>query len=239
MQRSITLNLMHGYAPQPILRVSQYDHGYTVSATIRNGVESYSIPDDFAVTVEGRKPDQTGYQYNCSFDGDTVTFTVEDQMSVLSGKSVAEVVLYSDGVRAGTANFMICVEPAPLNSDVPISETDIPLIEQAAENAARAERGASLAEASATSAASSAAIASDAATSASGSASSASQSATAAAESADEAEEWADKAEQAAATKGYIWFYIEDGKLYMDRSDTTEVTFYLENGKLYVEEVTQ
>lgn len=218
MQKNITVNLIPGYSVPTILRLSRYDKGYNVAATIRKGVEAYEIPTDYTVTVEGRKPDNTGYQYPATFEGDTVTFPVMDQMTVLAGRSIAEVVFYdADSVRVGTANFAIMVEPAPLDEDTPISETDIPLIEQAAENAARAERGARIAEAAAESAA-----ASD----------------TASAESADEAEKWAEKAEQAAAQSGYMWFYIEAGKLYVDRTENTEVTFYLENGKLYVEEVT-
>ena len=47
----------------------------------------------------------------------------------------------------------------------------------------------------------------------------------------------ADRAEQAAATSGYLWFYIEDGKLYMDRTANTQVDFFMLDGKLYVEEI--
>ena len=56
-------------------------------------------------------------------------------------------------------------------------------------------------------------------------------------ESAESAELSADRAEQAAATSGYLWFYIENGKLYLDRTPNTKVDFYLEDGKLYVREV--
>jgi hypothetical protein len=56
-------------------------------------------------------------------------------------------------------------------------------------------------------------------------------------QSADKAETSADRAEQAAAQSGYLWFYIENGKLYMDRTPNTHVDFYMEDGKLYVREV--
>ena len=55
-----------------------------------------------------------------------------------------------------------------------------------------------------------------------------------AAQSATDAATSADRAEQAAADSGYMWFYIEDGKLYMDKTPNVDVDFYLENGKLYV-----
>ena len=55
---------------------------------------------------------------------------------------------------------------------------------------------------------------------------------------ADEAEVSADRAEQAAATAGYMFFYIDDrGHLIYSRTDNTEVDFYLENGHLYVKGV--
>lgn len=55
---------------------------------------------------------------------------------------------------------------------------------------------------------------------------------------ADEAEASADRAEQAAATAGYMYFYIDDrGHLIYSRTDNTEVDFYLENGHLYVKGV--
>lgn len=54
----------------------------------------------------------------------------------------------------------------------------------------------------------------------------------------DESEHYANLAEQCAKDAGYLWFYIERGKLYMERTENTEVTFYMENGKLYVKEAT-
>lgn len=55
---------------------------------------------------------------------------------------------------------------------------------------------------------------------------------------ADDAEASADRAEQAAATAGYMFFYIDDrGHLIYSRTDNTEVDFYLENGHLYVKGV--
>ena len=52
-----------------------------------------------------------------------------------------------------------------------------------------------------------------------------------------EARAQADRAEQAAAQSGYLWFYIEAGRLYMDRTPNTQVDFYMQDGKLYVEEI--
>jgi hypothetical protein len=102
--------------------------------------------------------------------------------------------------------------------------------ENAAQSASQAAESASQASASATNAAQSAQQASASAGTASAAATSASASAASAATSAD-------RAEQAAAQSGYLWFYIENGKLYMDRTANTQVDFFMRDGKLYVEEI--
>ena len=99
----------------------------------------------------------------------------------------------------------------------------------AQDSAEEASQSASQASASATSAAQSEANASASAGTASAAATSAGQSAASAATSAD-------RAEQAAAQSGYMFFYIENGKLYMDRTANTQVDFYMQDGKLYVKE---
>lgn len=147
--RTLTLNIIKGYGLDPVLNVSQFDKGYTVTATVQKGAEAFTPPTGSTATVEGRKPDGTGYQYPATIDGSTVTFTVMEQMTVLSGRSMAEIVFYdADAVRIGTANFYIIVEAAPLNEETVISDTELPAIIDAANaNAERAETAADEAEA--------------------------------------------------------------------------------------------
>ena len=108
---------------------------------------------------------------------------------------------------------------------------------QAAESADRAAESAASAAESATNAEASKQAAAQSETNAASSASTASAAATSASASAASAYADAERAEQAAATSGYLWFYIEDGKLYMDRTTNTKVNFFMQDGKLYVEEV--
>lgn len=93
------------------------------------------------------------------------------------------------------------------------------------------------AQTSASQASASATASAQSAQQASASASTASAAANNAAASAASAATNADRAEQSAAQSGYLWFYIEDGKLYMDRTENTHVDFYMQDGKLYVEEI--
>ena len=109
--------------------------------------------------------------------------------------------------------------------------------EQTASDAARAEAARTAAESAEDNAEASATAAAQSEANAAGSASTATAAATSASASAASAATNADRAEQAAAQSGYLWFYIEDGKLYMDRTQNTHVNFYMQDGKLYVEEV--
>ena len=123
---------------------------------------------------------------------------------------------------------------AALNDAVESTAADA---EQTASDAARAEAARTAAESAAESAEASASAAAQSEANAAQSESTATAAATSASASAASAATNADRAEQAAAQSGYLWFYIEDGKLYMDRTQNTHVNFYMQDGKLYVEEV--
>ena len=123
---------------------------------------------------------------------------------------------------------------AALNDAVESTAADA---EQTASDAARAEAARTAAESAGANAEASATSAAQSEANAAGSASTATAAATSASASASSAATNADRAEQAAAQSGYLWFYIEDGKLYMDRTQNTHVNFYMQDGKLYVEEV--
>jgi hypothetical protein len=109
--------------------------------------------------------------------------------------------------------------------------------QSAAESAENAAQSASQAAGSATNAEASKQAAAQSEANAASSAGTANSAATSAGQSAASAATSADRAEQAAAQSGYLWFYIENGKLYMDRTANTQVDFFMRDGKLYVEEI--
>ena len=109
--------------------------------------------------------------------------------------------------------------------------------QSAAQSAQSAAGSATSAGTSASQASASATASANSAQQAGASADTASAAATSASASAASAYADAERAEQAAAQSGYLWFYIEDGKLYMDRTPNTKVNFFMQDGKLYVEEV--
>ena len=123
---------------------------------------------------------------------------------------------------------------AALNNAVEKTSADA---EQTANDATRAEKARDRAESARDRAETAATNAATSETNAADSAETATAKASEASQAASNANRDADRAEQAAAQNGYMWFYIEDGKLYMDRTSNTKVDFYMQDGKLYVEEV--
>lgn len=121
----------------PIIHVSQYDKGQTWIFTLYEGDIPYNVPSGSSVTIQGTKPDHTGFQYDCSYSGSQVIATEMQQMTVLPGDVPTEIRITKDDDIIGSINFKIRVEPAALADDTEISETDLALIEEAEEIIAR------------------------------------------------------------------------------------------------------
>lgn len=179
--QTVNLNLTPSGVP-PIVHLKQYDtQSRTITCKVYDGTSAFSAPSGSTATIRGTKPDNTGFEYAATISGSTVTFTVQDQMTVLSGDIPAEIRIISDSQVIGTISIILRVEPSALSSNVTVSKTDLPLIAEAAKNIADAKNYMESASASASSAASSASSASASEKSASDSAASAAASATTAA----------------------------------------------------------
>ena len=117
----------------PIIHVSQYDKGQTWLIDVTENGIPFDIPSGTSATVQGTKPDNTGFQYSGTADGTQVEFTLQEQMTVLAGEYDCELVLVNGNDQVATINFTLVVEPAALDDETIISETELPLIEQAAQ----------------------------------------------------------------------------------------------------------
>lgn len=150
-----------------VVNCSQYDSLFRViQFNLYNGTNEFSIPDNCVVTIRGTKKDLTGFEYQCEYEGNVVTFPIQNQVTVLPGKVPAEIRVTSGNEIIGSWNFVFLVEESPLDENTIISETDLPLLESALEAADQAESFKNLAEQSATDASTSASEASDSASTA-------------------------------------------------------------------------
>lgn len=150
-----------------VVNCSQYDSLFRViQFNLYNGTNEFSISDNCVVTIRGTKKDLTGFEYQCEYEGNVVTFPIQNQVTVLPGKVPAEIRVTSGNEIIGSWNFVFLVEESPLDENTIISETDLPLLESALEAADQAESFKNLAEQSATDASTSASEASDSASTA-------------------------------------------------------------------------
>lgn len=161
----------------PIIHVSQYDKGQTWLIDVTENGIPFTIPSGTSATVQGTKPDNTGFQYSGTADGTQVEFILQEQMTVLAGEYDCELVLVNGNDQVATINFTLQVEPAALDNETVISETELPLIEQAVQLGAVIDTYAQQIHADAQTAASAVTATAASATSAAASASTATQAA--------------------------------------------------------------
>ena len=151
----ILVNLIPGYNHvPPIVKLNQYEYGFTRQFEVYFGDDPYDIPSGAEVRIEGTKSDGTGYSYSSgvvSTSGNVVTVAIQEQMTVLAGIHKAELVIFPSVFQRGsTINLIMDVEKGALPTDIPISDTEIPaLIDAAHANAlaaATSERNAKTSE---------------------------------------------------------------------------------------------
>lgn len=140
------LNLIPDKVPV-VVNVSQYDeNSRTIVFELYYESVLYPIPSGYTVTVRGEKPDKTGFEYPCTYDGAKVQFVIQEQQTIINGNVPCEIRIANGNEILGTCNFILAVEKAPISDDTKISDTDLPLIEEASRAADRAVAAANMAE---------------------------------------------------------------------------------------------
>lgn len=134
--QTIYLNMIPGSVP-PVIHVSQYD---TDEDALVFNLHMGSVPftAGSTATIEGTKPDKTGFTYAASYSDNVVTADLTEQMTAVSGAVMCEIRITDGTNTVGTQNFVLMVEPAALADDTVISDTDIPLLQEAIDAAASA-----------------------------------------------------------------------------------------------------
>ena len=171
-----------GNRPESLIHCSQDDIGRPFLGHIQYRGDDFTIPSGSSVELHLTKPDGNYKVSPIAFSGSEVYFELEEQMAVVHGKCITEIVFnLPTGERLGTKNFYLVVEQGAIDGGTP-SESELSWLEETADNARRAETAAKIAGPAATAAAASA-------TAAAGSAQTASQKALQASEDAERAEQ--------------------------------------------------
>lgn len=115
----------------PKFSVSLGDHGareYTVQI-LQDG-EPFVIEEGSTVSIVGKKSDGHIFAYACTYFDSFVRFTIEEQMTPVSGIVTCELsIIDASGNKVGSANFTYWVEPSPV-TDGEASESDLQLFQQ-------------------------------------------------------------------------------------------------------------
>ncbi len=129
------LNLIPDTGPLNV-HCSQYDAGIrTLVFGLYKGASLFQIPEGMTAKIRGAKPDGNVFEYSMTVDAEanTVSITITEQMSVIAGDVICEVVLFNGATDSaanviGSANFTLIVEPSPIDMGE-FSDSDIPAIE--------------------------------------------------------------------------------------------------------------
>lgn len=126
-RQNIKLNLVPGGVP-PVLNVSQSDSAYDVHFTLYNGAQLFEIPDDVSIQFVEKKRDGNGYDVGATKSAQTgqCYIWMQKQMTAVPGDQICELILTNTtGDQIGTANFIMRVEPGPVDDDTSFSDSDI------------------------------------------------------------------------------------------------------------------
>lgn len=144
-----TLDLRPIGIPQT-LRLSQYDSDFEIIFELTNFDGTWILDTNTTAEVQGTKTDGHGYSADAVFDDQlkTVTIAGDVQMTAAAGRNTFEVVLFHDGDRLGSKNFILDVERAALDAETTASDSKIKNFTEMVESAeAAAETATAAAEA--------------------------------------------------------------------------------------------
>lgn len=118
----------------PVVKMSQFDTGSrTIVFTVYHGRDLARL-DGMGARVDGTRTDGGKFSVACAMGtGSKVSFAINQEMTKCAGKHTAELVISdADGNPAGTQNFIIEVEEAPMARDAAASTDDRTLYDQLA-----------------------------------------------------------------------------------------------------------
>ena len=122
---------VRGMTP-PTVNVSQYDKGLrTLVFDLYDGAERMTIPAGQTAKIYGKKPDANVFEHDMTISEDrkSVSIVLQEQMAVIAGCVECEVRILDGQATAGSANFILAVEKAPVGADEVYSESEIPEID--------------------------------------------------------------------------------------------------------------
>lgn len=124
------INLTPSDNKQTVVYCSQYDNGSrTIEFTLYNYGEQFYLDENDLVSVRGTKKDNTGFEFSCANNISSVSFAIDEQMTLFAGRTPCELRIIRGNEVLGSMNFILSVEASPLEENTVISETTLPYYE--------------------------------------------------------------------------------------------------------------
>ena len=120
VETAFSVNVTPSEMP-PVIHVSEYDIGrsYTVSIIGENG-NAFTIPTGTTATVEGTLNKKVGFSESATVSGNTVTFTLTENMTAQAGKAWCKIKLTLNSEPIQTCAFVLAVDRAGVEADTVI-----------------------------------------------------------------------------------------------------------------------
>lgn len=116
-----SINLTPTAGNQTVVNCSQYDNGSrTIEFTLYDGGNQFNLEETDVITVRGTKKDNTGFEYSCTNNISSVSFEIEEQMTLFAGRIPCELRIVRGTETLGSMNFILSVEASPLEEDTVI-----------------------------------------------------------------------------------------------------------------------
>lgn len=128
--RKIKIDVTPGAEPQ-VIHVSQYDKlSRTFEVELFASNAEFTFPTGATVAVIGTKPDGHGFDIAASLSGETITFSLDEQMTPVAGRVPCKLTLTKNGEELLTERFILSVDRTALDLDTIRSDSKIRQIKE-------------------------------------------------------------------------------------------------------------
>ena len=118
VQHKLSLEITPG-TPEPVLTVSEYDVNREINILLMQDGAPFKVPSGTTAKVEGtiRK---NGFSVNANISGSTITFTLTESMTAITGRVWVKIKLIKDDRPISTCAFIMIVDRAGIETDTVI-----------------------------------------------------------------------------------------------------------------------